>query len=77
MVSITLSWSRLHMISRLLGKKPSLALSSDVVLQENMVVSVEPGIYVDGFGGVRIEDIVVIKEGGIENLTDFDKKINL
>ena len=56
---------------------PYLALSSDEVLRENMVVSVEPGIYVDGFGGVRIEDLVVIKEGGIENLTDFDKKINL
>ncbi len=66
-----------HGIGINVHEKPNLALSSDVVLQENMVVSVEPGIYVDGFGGVRIEDIVVIKEGGIENLTDFDKKINL
>lgn len=56
---------------------PYLSLRSDEVLRENMVVSVEPGIYVDGFGGVRIEDIVVIKEDGIQNLTEFTKSISL
>lgn len=58
-------------------ERPYLSLRSEEILRENMIVSVEPGIYIDGLGGVRIEDLVVIKEGGIENLTDFDKKINL
>ncbi len=57
---------------------PYLSPRSEEVLKENMVFSVEPGIYVDGFGGVRIEDLVVIKDGGVVNLTTMvDKDINL
>jgi len=41
----------------------------NVELQENMVLTVEPGVYIPGFGGVRIEDDVIIKKDGIELLT--------
>jgi Xaa-Pro dipeptidase len=42
---------------------------STLVLQENMVHTVEPGVYIPGFGGVRIEDDILIKKDGIELLT--------
>jgi Xaa-Pro aminopeptidase len=42
-------------------------------LEEGMVVSVEPGLYYAGVGGVRIEDLVVIKKGGIVNLNRYPK----
>ena len=43
-------------------------------LQENMVLTVEPGVYIPGVGGVRIEDDIVVKKGGIELLTHSSRK---
>ncbi|MBD5086045.1 MAG: aminopeptidase P family protein [Clostridiales bacterium] len=45
------------------------------ILQENMIVTVEPGLYIDGKFGVRIEDMVQIKESSVNNLTNADKKL--
>ncbi len=41
----------------------------DLELKENMVTTVEPGIYIPGYGGVRIEDDVIIKKDGFEQIT--------
>ena len=49
--------------------------SCDMPLPENAVVTVEPGLYIEGFGGVRIEDLVVVKKDDIENLTNYDKSL--
>jgi len=49
---------------------PYLALGDEAVLQENMVVSIEPGIYIEGVGGFRHSDTVLITKDGYEVLTD-------
>ena len=46
---------------------------SDAILQENMVLTVEPGVYIPGFGGVRIEDDILVKRDGVEVLTHSSK----
>jgi len=51
-------------------------LSKDI-LKENMVVSAEPGIYIPGVGGIRIEDTVIIKKDGCEPLTKFDQRLTV
>lgn len=45
------------------------------VLKENMVVTVEPGLYIDGEFGVRIEDMALIKESSVIDLTNADKQL--
>ena len=48
---------------------PRLSLRSDDVLAANEVVTVEPGIYLAGDLGVRIEDLVVVTDDGLRNLS--------
>jgi Xaa-Pro aminopeptidase len=48
---------------------PYLNSKSNAVLEENMVVTVEPGIYIPGKGGARTEDLIVVKQNGYECLS--------
>ena len=66
-----------HGIGINVHEMPRVAKNSEQVLEENMVISVEPGIYISGLGGVRIEDLVIVKKDGVVNLTPFEKKLNL
>ena len=57
-------------------EKPSLSeIGED--LQVNHVVTVEPGLYYPKIGGVRLEDMVVVKKNGSENLTHFERQLVL
>jgi Xaa-Pro aminopeptidase len=56
---------------------PRLAQRSDDVLAPGEVVTVEPGIYLPGRLGVRIEDLVVVTDGGLRNLSSLPKELQL
>jgi Xaa-Pro aminopeptidase len=54
---------------------PSLSPKGERALESGMVVTVEPGVYVPGFGGVRIEDLVVVEAGGCRVLSTAPKEL--
>lgn len=56
-------------------EQPVLSFRSEQILAEGMVITIEPGIYLPGYGGVRIEDTVVVTESGAVLLTQVDKKL--
>ncbi len=56
---------------------PRLSLRSDDVLESGEVVTVEPGIYLPGRLGVRIEDLVVVAEDGYRNLSALPKSLQI
>ncbi|MBN1394003.1 MAG: aminopeptidase P family protein [Pirellulales bacterium] len=64
-----------HGLGLLVHEAPRLAVKSDTVLQPGMVVTVEPGIYLPGWGGVRIEDDVLVTRSGHEVLTSVSKRL--
>lgn len=64
-----------HSVGLYIHEEPRLSPTDDTVLEENMIETVEPGIYVPGFGGVRIEDMVVVTKEGFRNLAHSPKEL--
>lgn len=58
-----------HGIGLEVHEYPYLSVSSEQELKLGMVFSIEPGIYIEGFGGVRIEDLYLIGKSGLKQLT--------
>jgi Xaa-Pro aminopeptidase len=64
-----------HGIGLLVHEAPTARPESTDTLERGNVITCEPGIYLEGRGGVRIEDLVVITEGDPEVLSSYTKEL--
>lgn len=64
-----------HGVGLEIHEKPNASPNNNCVLEKNSIVTVEPGIYIEGKFGVRIEDFVILTENGCDNLTKYAKNI--
>lgn len=58
-----------HGVGRMVHTKPKVDKHGEGTLETGMIITIEPGIYIKDFGGVRLEDMVLIKDDGCEVLT--------
>lgn len=66
-----------HSLGLAIHEGPRLSVSRDEILKPGHVITIEPGIYLEGKFGIRIEDLVLIKENGIEVLSKSPKELTL
>jgi Xaa-Pro aminopeptidase/Xaa-Pro dipeptidase len=66
-----------HGIGLEVHEAPNVGISGKNYLEEGMVFSIEPGIYIPDYGGVRIEDLYVIEKDGLRQLTKFPKELTI
>jgi len=64
-----------HGVGLMVHEAPRLSRESTDTLAAGNVVTVEPGVYLEGVGGIRIEDLVIVGEEGAEVLTSFTKDL--
>jgi len=64
-----------HGVGLAVHETPRLSADSQDVLAVGNVITIEPGVYLPGLGGVRIEDLAVVRDDGVELLTAFPKQL--
>ena len=64
-----------HSVGLAIHEKPAFSTKDQTLLEKGMTITVEPGIYLPGWGGVRIEDIVLLTDTGCKILTGADKNL--
>lgn len=64
-----------HSVGLYIHENPRFSPAEKRQIMTNTIETVEPGIYIPDFGGVRIEDMIVVKEDGFENLTSSPKEL--
>lgn len=65
-----------HGVGTVIHEWPNFKPTSEDIIPSGCVMTVEPGLYIKGFGGIRIEDMVLITQNGYKNLTNFPKDLN-
>jgi Xaa-Pro aminopeptidase len=64
-----------HGVGLSVHELPSVGKASRAAVRSGAVITIEPGVYVPGFGGVRIEDLVVVEDGGVRVLSHSRKDL--
>ncbi len=66
-----------HGVGRQVHEFPKIGPTSKAVLKKEVVITIEPGVYLKGRFGMRIEDTILVKKNGVEILTKFPKKLTI
>ncbi len=64
-----------HGVGLEVHEEPNISPSNDLILEENMIITIEPGVYLEGLYGVRIEDLICIKRDGYELMCESTKQL--
>lgn len=66
-----------HGVGLQVHEGPFIDQTSDFTIEKSMTLTVEPGIYIPGWGGLRIEDTVLVNENSCETLTNFSREMTI